>query len=563
MAEKEIMTLFTTLLDQRLGPSRSASVTRFDDGRVILRISSGGVELDGFVELEPDCLVIDEMDEEAAAPLFELGGHWRRIHDYLARFPATARRGDDVVTFSLALPASMPLWSSEGLWATVVQTRRSGEQTVEIMEQEVLVLGRAALDAGDWQARLDAFDERRAAWSDRQDDLCPEDACLELSEPPVAVQDDGWDAFIEEIGLDVEGLGDRVAPVVAAVFDRLAAVRARYEGVYGLKLPAGLAHLPALIAALGEMPAAPPGYAPWLSEPPPPGEERGRAWLDASLAMRVAGLSEWFTPTALERRTHDATVLYEEVPRGGEGPLDPRLDMRFRCDAPQLVTFLAGDSDGLHWGFWYDSPDHAPVIAHNYARDSAETSLDGEPEMLPFLRSKIERSIEEAVSELQTAADEESRGYPRMRWRALRVVKAHLEVIASQAAERAWDDVPACPWPRTMGYPIGSPTLALRPDAGVVPEHVPGFGTWTTDLPEEQLERWIGEARRELTAGRPAYAHALGLYLHWADRDVQRAAAGQLLLDAYEALGFHAFAGILKVHLLHRDLRSVGVFERD
>lgn len=71
----------------------------------------------------------------------------------------------------------------------------------------------------------------------------------------------------------------------------------------------------------------------------------------------------------------------------------------------------------------------------------------------------------------------------------------------------------------------------------------------------------LEEARREITAGRPAYAHALGLYLHWADRDGLRAAAGQLLLEAYEALGFHAFAGILKVHLIHRDLGSVGVFE--
>lgn len=556
------MTLFTTLLDQRLGPSRSASVTQTEDGRVILRISAGGVELDGFVELEPDGMLLDEIDEEAVTPLFDLGAYWRRIHDYLARFPATAQRGDDTVTFSLALPASMPLWSSEGLWATVVQTRKSGEQTVDILELEVLVLARAALDAGDWQARLDAFDERRTAWSDRTGDLHPEDACLESPEPPVPAQDDGWDAYGQEIGLDVEGLGERVAPVVAAVFDRLTAVRARYESLYGLKLPAGLAHLAALVAALGEMPAAPPGVAPWLP-PAPPGEERGRAWLDGALAMRVAGLSEWFAPGALERRTHDAAVLHEDVPPGGEGPLDPRLDMRYRCDAPQLVTFLAGDSDGLHWGFWYDSPDHAPVIAHNYARDSAETSLDGEAEMIPFLRSRIARSIDEAASEWQTGDDEESRGYSLMRWRALRVVEAHLDVIAAQASERAWDDAPACPWPRTTGYPIGSPTLALRPDAGAVPPHVPGFSYSETDVPDEQLERWIEEARRELTAGRPAYAHALGLYLHWADRDGLRAAAGQLLLEAYEALGFHAFAGILKVHLLHRDLRSVGVFEGD
>ena len=574
------MTLFDSLLDQRLGPSHTASVTRLDDGRLILRLSSDGVEVDGFVELQHDCLVLDEIDEEIAAPLFDLGGQWRRIHDYLERFPAEARRGEDTVKFWLDLPTSHPLWSSEGLWAAVVQTQSSGERIDGMMEMDALVLTSAALSEQDWQARLDAFDARRAAWSDRFDELEPKEACLELPETPAPAQDDGWSAFVEEIRFDPEGLQERVAAVVAAAFDRFAAVRARYESLYGLKLPAGLAHLAALIAALGEMPASPPEYAPWSPEPPPPGDERGRAWLDAALSMRVAGLSEWFAAGGLERRTRDATVLYEKVPRGGEGPLDPRLDMRYRRDAPQFVSFLSGDSDGLHWGFWYDSPDHAPVIASNYARDSAETWLAGEPEVIPFLRTKIAKSIEQAISEMQTSTDEESRGYPLRQWRALRVVAAHLDVIASQAgydgaagdpesetpmeaSERAWGDAPACPWPRTQGNPTGSPTLALRPSEGAVPPHVPGFSSSTEDPSEEQLERWIGEARQELTAGRSAYAHALGLYLHWADSDALRDAAGQLLLNAYEALGFRAFAEILKVHLLHRDLGSVGVFSSD
>ncbi|MFT3771814.1 MAG: hypothetical protein QM820_40915 [Minicystis sp.] len=372
-------------------------------------------------------------------------------------------------------------------------------------------------------------------------------------------QDDGWDAYAAEIGLDPAALGERVAPGVAAAFDRFAAVRARYEDVYGLKLPAGLAHLAALIAALGAMPAAPPEHAPW-APPAEAGPQRGRAWLDAALAMRVAGLSEWFVPGGLERRTHDAAVLHDVVPSGGEGPLDPRLDMRFRRDAPQLVTFLSGDSDGLHWGFWYDSPDHFPVIAHNYARDSAETWLDEEREVIPFLRSRIAKFIDEATHEVQTMADEELRGYSLRRWRAARVVEMHLDAIASQAAAHPWDDEPACPWPRTGRYPVGSPPLALRPGTGEMPPHIPGFSFTTTDPSDEQLLRWIEEARAELAAGRPTYAHALGLYLHWLDAEALREPGGKLLLDAYEALGFRAFAEILKVHLLHRDMGSVGVF---
>ena len=443
------------------------------------------------------------------------------------------------------------------MWASVVQSIHDGEELVDWVAVDLPMLTSTVLDAADWQARIDAFDAKRATWIDRFDALYPEDVCLEQEAPPPS--DDGWDAYVEEIGLDPAGLGGRIARSVSAAFDRLAAVRARYESMYGLKLPAGIAHLAALVAALGEMPAAPPEQAPW-APPPEAGEMRGRAWLDASLAMRVAGVSEWFSPGGMERRTHDASVLHGIVPRGGEGPLDPRLDMRYRRDAPQFVSFLSGDTDGLHWGFWYDSPEHFPVIAHNYARDSAETWLDTEQGMIPFLRSRIAEGIDEATRALGTATDEKLRGYALRRWRALRVVALHVDEVAAQAAERAWGDEILCPWPRTEGSPVGSPPLALRPGAGEAPAHVPGFGVSPTDPSVEQLTRWIEEARAEIAAGRPAYAHALGLYLHWLDGDELRDAAGKLLLDAYEALGFHVFAEILKVHLLHRDLRSVEVF---
>lgn len=70
------------------------------------------------------------------------------------------------------------------------------------------------------------------------------------------------------------------------------------------------------------------------------------------------------------------------------------------------------------------------------------------------------------------------------------------------------------------------------------------------------------EARSELAAGRPAYALALGLYLHWRDADEVREDAGALLRDAYRALdGGGVFADILELHLKHRDRTGVGVFE--
>lgn len=551
------MTIFEAFLDRQLGSPGAASVTISEDGHPIVRISSDGDPVDGFLEIRPDSLILDGIADEAVAPLLPFGSKLRRIHDFLDRFPAEARRGDDVALFALDPPMSKPIWSDEGLWATVRVITSTGGSITDVREQENLLITSAALDADDWPERLAAFDAKRARWDERPGDLYPDEACLEVPPEPKPAEDEGWETFAEGLNLDPEALEARVAPVADAAFDALAGVRARYEEIYGLKLPSGLAHLAALVAALGQLPENPADHY-WQPEP---GLDRGNAWLESALSMRTAGLSAWFAPGALARELLDASALHEEVPRGGEGPLDPRLDMRYRRDAPQLVPFLGGDSDGLHWGFWYDSPDHFPVIAHNYARDSAETWLDREAEVVPLLRRKIAEGIEEATQQLETGEDEEARGYPLRQWRALRVVEAHLDAIEARASTREWGAEPLCPWPRTPGYPVGSPPLALRPDAGTVPPYVLGLGASCHAPSVEQQRSWIDEARRELAAGRPAYAHALGLYLHWADGDELRDEAGQLLLHAYEALGFRAFAGILKVHLLHRDLRSVGIFK--
>jgi hypothetical protein len=370
--------------------------------------------------------------------------------------------------------------------------------------------------------------------------------------------DDGWEALAAELGLDPDRLDARLAPIADAAFATLAKVRVRYREIYGLELPSWTAELAALFAALGDLPANPEHHY-WE---PDPGWQRGGAWMDSAFGMRSAGVLDWFAPGGLLRKARDAADMHKQVPPGGEGPLDPRLDMRYRCDAPQFVTFMSGDSDGLHWGFWYDSPEYFPVIAHNYARDSGETWLDREAEIIPLLRSKSTEALEEALQEVvQHADNDELRPYAMRRWRALRVMGAHLDALERWAKKRTWDDEPRCPWPRTQGHPVGSPQLALRPGSGTVPSKVPGFSHTEKTPSEAERRAWMKEARRELEAGQPAHAHALGLYLHWLDADDVRDEAAKLLVDAYEALGFSPFAEIAKVHVLHRDLPSVAVFE--
>ncbi len=573
------MELFTALIEALLGPERAATVALGDDGVPRLNLATGGA-----ICLEPECLVLEAVDVDHAgvAAACDVGTRLRRVYDFASRFPAEFTSGTDRVVVTLAPANSGETLDSDGLRGVLrVMVFEGPEGEISsIMESECVVVTAEALNGAweAWAALLSVYDERRATWAARLSEIYPEDVCLELPKEPVEPADDGWNDFLAALDVSPETAEDVVSPIVEAAFETLVAVRAKYEALYGLKLPSGLAPLAALVEALGTLPSNPPKCF-WEPEP---GRDRGCAWLDSALSMRPAGLLSWFAPGGLDRATLEASEAYREVPPGCDGPLDPRLDMRYRADAPQFVTFLGGDSDGLHWGFWYDSPEHFPVIAHNYARDSAETWLDGVAEVVPFLRRSISKATEEAFEELLAEAESSDDGkdgeisYPIARWRALRVVTMLLDAIESQSSA-GQESEPTCPWPRTDGYPTGSPALALRPDAGTVPSDVVSYhGTADRPLivtppgwrptgpdearPSETHEAWIADARRELSAGRPAYAHALGLYLHWADADDVREAAGALLLDAYEAQGFRAFAEILRVHLRHRDLPSVGVF---
>jgi Uncharacterised conserved protein (DUF2228) len=74
-----------------------------------------------------------------------------------------------------------------------------------------------------------------------------------------------------------------------------------------------------------------------------------------SVVRSPGGIMTWFEDGGLSRKTRDG--------------LDQRLESRFRADPPELVTVMWGNSDGLHFGLWYDDPMHGPTfLAHNYAR---------------------------------------------------------------------------------------------------------------------------------------------------------------------------------------------------
>jgi hypothetical protein len=527
-----------------------------------IRLSSGGA-----ICLEPDGVVIEDLEDDdrvdaLAMALGASGGHLRRVYDFAARFPFEVESGADRVVCTLAPPLYGEILDAEGLHGVLRVIGYVDAELSNVMESECVVVSAAALHGPweDWTALLQAYETRRATWAADLSAVYPEDVCLELPTTPDGPADDGWDDFAVSLGLSPETVETLVTPHVDAAFGALPAVRARYTALYGLELPSSLASLAALVEALGALPCNPPRCF-WVPEP---GWERGGAWLDSALGMRPSGLSTWFAPGALDRPTHDAAEVYDEVPAGREGPLDARLDMRYRCDAPQFVTFLGGDSDGLHWGFWYDSPAHFPVVAHNYARDSAETWLDGVVEVPALLRKAIAKATDEAWAELdaeEPAPDDDGEiGYALARWRSLRVVGALLDAVEAIAAPFLADAPPeaGCPWPRTEGNPTGSPALALNPDAGTVPRHAISYHGNGRHPDAGDARRLDG--RRPPRTGRwpPGLRTGLGAVSALArrrrhPRGGRRSAAGRV-----RGPGVPRFRRDLKVHLLHRDLPNVG-----
>jgi hypothetical protein len=103
--------------------------------------------------------------------------------------------------------------------------------------------------------------------------------------------------------------------------------------------------------------------------------EKQAVW--GRLGNGLAGVGAWYEEDALQR-----------VLKPG---LDARLDWRFRCDPPEFVTVFTGNSDGSHWGLWYDEPRELPtIVVHNWARDTAETGTR-EPTLLASFREHLER----------------------------------------------------------------------------------------------------------------------------------------------------------------------------
>lgn len=311
-----------------------------------------------------------------------------------------------------------------------------------------------------------------------------------------------------EAGRDTPQVAARRRVALATALARFPAVAAHMRAVYDMALPRHVTYAAAFWAGLTE-------------------EERSEAW--SYLGCGPFGILEWFADDGLTKPSR----------------YDERLHGRFRRDPPEFVTVFSGNSDGSHWGLWYDDPRELPrLIAHNWARDSAETG-PCKPTLLGSLRAEMTR---ERLG---------PKDYPHARRVLAWLDEMHALELAAHREEKIGPSLPH------TQHCIGGmdpvvPGARVPDDLVGYAAHEARYKAYRGDIP--LVRTWIAEAERELEAGEPLRALFLARELHWCDGDELRAEAAELGIRAYRALGRDALAEILRVHVEHRDLPSVDVY---
>lgn len=293
---------------------------------------------------------------------------------------------------------------------------------------------------------------------------------------------------------------------------RFPAVAERFRRVYGLRLPRHAA----IAAAL------------WASATP-----TESAALDL-MGLRPTGVLDYFGDGGLRLIGRDG--------------LDERLHYRYRRDPAEFVTVMSGDSDGLHFGLWYDDPAHLPsFIAFNYARDSAETWTD----RCHTIREQISLHLAHVRRDLVGSGEDLAVLEPlgdALHW-FFEIDRGSLKEDGPRRLARVKR--------AKGGIAVGPALPSASGDPRVTPATV---RKRLQDYRDPTAARaHIDLARAELADGRPAFALTVGGELHWCDGDDYRQEALELLTGAYRALGREALAEIAEVHYAHRDLRSVNV----
>jgi hypothetical protein len=101
----------------------------------------------------------------------------------------------------------------------------------------------------------------------------------------------------------------------------------------------------------------------------------------------------------------------------GDHPRRPLWEDRYYHDLPEFVTLFTGGTDGLHWGYFFDSPgEHPPVVVHYWHSDSFDHGVDGDG-LFEAIRLQVEvsdRGYREMIDDDPDGADHYRRKLDRL-----------------------------------------------------------------------------------------------------------------------------------------------------
>ncbi len=215
------------------------------------------------------------------------------------------------------------------------------------------------------------------------------------------------------------------------------------------------------------------------------------------------------------------------------------LGTRYYDDPPEFFLVLSGDTDGLHWGYWFDDPDNSPsaCVASYYSRDAYEIWEDGKT-LFEVFRLRLENLQETTLEYLEEENSEEDRAF----------YEADLEAYAglrSRLIDYATGDRPETGEEYRDKY-AGMSNRAIIADTfegmGIVvpaplyrPLSLGDEELRTRTIADTDLSEIVAEAQRALAEGFPGTALKLGKDL-WIGNAGQKQDAYRLLGAVYEAL---------------------------
>jgi hypothetical protein len=246
--------------------------------------------------------------------------------------------------------------------------------------------------------------------------------------------------------------------------------------------------------------------------------------------------------------------------------LSQYLHWRYYKDPPEFFTLLAGNVDGLHWGYFLDDPAlPGACVASFYANDAFELTPDGDT-LFEAVRLHLEECYRDC-DEYRDQDPEHAADY-ELRMRNLDALRGALCRYATEERAETGDEyVEKYQLRSARGARV---VAATQESMGIVvdpqqyrPLKVKDRKLWARLRKDDNPRDLVDEAFAALRAGFPGTALKLGKDLWAAGGEHQTMYSYELLGAAYEALGRDVLRRVLAEHRAHRDLPTVDILEAE